>query len=177
MSDNPTTSYLTAHAHEVGKLVLSVSLFDDDLTTLLSQCFALSEFQENALLRPMNTRAKIETLNRIGKLFMNPEEQKALSTWCQTAKDKLDERNEVIHGQPGLDAEGEPTFRLYSGKRGIFGKPETWSIIRVWELMCSFGEMSDQIRNEVYPQFQTWIEKARGGAQTQPTDEQTPPEK
>lgn len=161
------TPYLTAYVGEIGKIIFSASVFDDELTKLLSECFNLTEFQENALLRPLSTRAKIGNLGRLAKLFMRGGQLKRLSAWCDTATKKLDDRNALVHGQPGQDG-SEVTFRLFSGQRGIFGKPEVWTIDRVCDLRDYFIDAVDEIEKTIRPQFQAWIEETHGQVHSQP---------
>ncbi|MFP5329401.1 MAG: hypothetical protein ACLGHC_04605 [Alphaproteobacteria bacterium] len=163
MAENP---YLTAYVGEIGKIVFSVSVFEDLLTNLISDCFNLSEIQENALLRPLPTRAKIETLSRLGQMALDKPGQKALSKWCETTKERLEDRNALVHGQPGQEGR-HVTFRVYSGKHGFFGKPEVWTMNDVCDVRDYFILACDEVEQTIRPKFEAWIVRMSEGAHSQ----------
>ena len=124
--DQTSAEYLSIHGQEIGRLIIGLGIFDDDITGIISQSLRLNELQENALLRPMNTRAKVELLGRLGKLFLKGDELKHLSNWCTRTKKALDDRNSLIHGAPG-HMNGKVYFRSWTGKNKLIGTPEPYA--------------------------------------------------
>ena len=106
---------------------------------------------------------------------MSKKEHKNLSGWCETVKRKLDDRNEIVHGQPAMK-DGEPTFRLYSGKHGMLGQAQAWPIDRVCDLRDFFIDADLEVDKKIRPLFETWIAKARDDAHSRFAYGRTPPE-
>jgi hypothetical protein len=173
MDDHTSNEYMNEFVHQMGRMIIAASLFDDDLTNLLSECFCLLPLQENALLRPLSTRAKAELLARVGKLFLTEDRMKPINAWCTTVKATLDERNELIHGSPG-HKDGKIHFRSYGGKHRMLGKSDAWDTQRVSDLADRFSGFSDEVGKLRSAPFSEWIEVALAMLRSQFASEQTP---
>lgn len=138
-------------------LTLTASTLDTALGDLLTECLYLSPTQEKSLMRPLGTRAKIDTLQRLAKFaFDRPAERKPITSWCERAKARMNERNTVIHGAPGIH-DGKVTLRLYSSSNAFDGKMEEWPKERVTDLFLSISDLKKELENEIRPLFANWI--------------------
>lgn len=150
--DQTSAEYLRLHGQQIGRLIIGLGIFDDDITSIVSQSLRLNELQENALLRPMNTRAKVELLGRLGRLFLKGDELKLLSKWCDRAKKALDDRNSLIHGAPG-HMDGKVYFRSWTGKNKLIGKPEPWPTEKIDGLNEKFLALDAELEKKLLPLF------------------------
>jgi hypothetical protein len=156
MSDEPLQDDLDEYIKTIGLLVVRASSFDYQLAGLLSECFSLTAVQENVLLRPLGTRAKVDMLQRLSK-FIESSQHKEICKWCQSVKDHFDERNTVVHGVPGM-WEGKITLRLYSAAKAFTGRGEEWPLARVSELGTKINDLGVQLDTFIRPAFEQWIE-------------------
>ena len=152
MEDQTSDNYLAKLSHEIGVLVVGCSLFDDDITTIISQSLRLNQLQENALLRPLATRAKAELLVKIGKMFLKPLQTKKLSTWSENVRKALDERNNIVHGAP-CHVDDKVHFRTWSGKNRMLGQSEEWPTERITALNGRFFAFDNELNDELLPLF------------------------
>ena len=157
-------------------VVVNSSTLDTALSDLLAQCLYLSTTQENALLRPLGTRAKIDTLQRLAKFALSPlPSVKTVTSWCERAKAKMNERNTVIHGAPGIH-KGKITLRLYTGGKAFDGEMEEWPKERVSNLHEAIFELRKELQTEVAPLFDTWLRATRKYHREHFDGPRTPPE-
>jgi len=176
MEDQTSGEYMGIFSEQMGRLVIAVSLFDDDLSDLLAECMCLTPLQENLLLRPLSTRGKVEMLGRIGGAFLKSDNLKLLNKWCRTVKDILDERNELIHGIPGHQ-DNKIHFRSFAGKNRIVGKPQAWTAEDVSKLADEFILFSEQLNDHLRAVFDVWIESTRAEVLASLSAQRTPSKK
>jgi hypothetical protein len=145
--------YFEEHAVHVARVTYAAAYLDDSVSTFIADFLDLEEFQENALLRPMMTRAKIELLQRLRNHYVGGEAAKAMSRLCEEAKTALNERNALIHGVV-TEVDGQIAMRSWIGKARLTGEPELWPIERccalaqtLMNLMSALDEVIDGFRN------------------------------
>jgi hypothetical protein len=178
MEDQTSAEYLEKYMHQIGAVVIAASMFDYALASLLSECFCLSAFQENALLRPLGTRPKLDILQRIAKLALDAKDPdlKRVTVWSEGAKTTLNDRNTVIHGTPGHH-DKKVTFRLYSGSKAFGVDPEPWPLEKVQDLCTKISGLRKDVDNQIRPIFAQWIQAARQYVADELSSAETPDEK
>jgi len=177
MEDQSSREYILELAREIGMVVFSSGNLDTSLGHLLTECLYLSPTQERALMRPLGTRAKIDTLLRLSKFaFDKAAQRKLVSSWCNRAKAKMDERNTVIHGTPGI-YDGKIKLHLYSSSNAFEGKNEEWPKERVSGLFHAIVDLKRELETEIRPEFAVWIQAARKFHAEHWSGPQTPPVK
>lgn len=97
--DQQSAEYFEEHAVQTGRAI-AAAYFDNALTEYLSTFLDLSELQENVLLRPMSTRAKIDLMARLTKRYLPSEREREMRAVFSEARLALDERNALVHGVP-----------------------------------------------------------------------------
>jgi hypothetical protein len=150
--DQFSEEYFEEHAVHVARVVFAASLLDDSVTTFIAEFLGLEEYQENALLRPMQSRAKIDLLQRLTNHYVGGETAKAMTRLCEAAKTALNERNAIVHGVV-VEVDGKLSMRSWVGKAKLTGEPDAWPVERVHalagriiELMHALDELIDGFR-------------------------------
>lgn len=140
--DQQSDEYFLAHSAQTGRMISAAAYFDDSLTLFLSGYLGLSELQEDALLRPMSTRAKVDLVGRLAKRFIESKVEKELRAILNEALACLDERNALVHGVPG-QVDGRYAIISWSGKKRLDPQPEAWPVERVCQLASRFMSLHD----------------------------------
>ncbi len=151
--DQLSNEYFEEHAVHVARVVFAASLLDDSVTTFIAQFLGLEEYQENALLRPMQSRGKIDLLQRVTNHYIGGETAKDMSKLCEAAKSAMNDRNAIVHGVI-VEKEGKLAMRSWVGKARLTGEPEYWPVERVCELAGRLMALTDQI-DELIAEFGT----------------------
>lgn len=136
--------YFEEHSVHVARVVFAASMLDDSVTTFVSAFLDLEDFQENALLRPMQTRGKIELLQRLTNHYVGGETAKVMSGLCEAAETALNERNAIVHGVV-VEADGKLALRSWVGKSRLTGEPDEWPVERVCALARRLLDLMDEI--------------------------------
>ena len=142
--DQLSPEYFEEHAVHVARVVFAAALLDDSVTTFIAEFLDLEDYQENALLRPMQSRAKIDLLQRLTNHYVGGDTAKAMAKLCQAAKDALNDRNALIHGV-STEVDGKLAFRSWVGKSKLTGEPELWPVERVCALAQTLLSLMDAI--------------------------------
>jgi hypothetical protein len=142
--DQLSEEYFEEHAVQVARVVFAASLLDDSVTTFIAEFLDLEEYQENALLRPMQSRAKIDLLQRLTNHYVGGETAKTMAKLCKTATSALQDRNAIVHGV-STEIDGKLAFRSWVGKAKLTGKPEEWPVERVCALAHELMHITDAI--------------------------------
>jgi hypothetical protein len=151
--DQQSPEYFEEHAVHVARVIFAAAMLDDLVSTFIAEFLDLEEFQENALLRPMGTRAKIDLLQRLSNHYVGRKETKSINSLFAAARDALEERNAVVHGIPS-QIDGAFAFRSWTGKAKLTGEPDLWPVERVCALAGRFIWISDA--------FQTLLDGFQG---------------
>ena len=143
--DQTSPEYFEEHAVHVARVVYSAVTFDDAISTFIAEFLGLEDYQENALLRPMGHRAKVDLLQRLTNHYLPRTVAKSMAGFFNAAKEAIDGRNALIHGVP-VELEGG-AFGLVSwvGKNKLLGEPEPWPVERVCQLAQRFILLGDQV--------------------------------
>ena len=142
--DQLSEEYFEEHAVQVARVVFAASLLDDSVTTFIAEFLDLEEYQENALLRPMQSRAKIDLLQRLTNHYVGGDTAKAMAKLCKEATSALQDRNAIVHGV-STEIDGKLGFRSWVGKAKLTGKPEEWPVERVCQLAFKIIDLTDAI--------------------------------
>jgi hypothetical protein len=142
--DQLSPEYFEEHAVHVARVVFAAAYLDDSVTTFIAEFLGLEDFQENALLRPMMTRAKIELLQRLTNHYVGGETAKAMTKLCEAAKNALNDRNALIHGVV-TEVDGKMAIRSWVGKTKLTGEPELWPVQRVCMLAQTLMSLMDAL--------------------------------
>lgn len=164
--DQQSPEYFEEHSIQVARVVFAAATLDDLVSTFIAEFLDLADFQENALLRPMGTRAKIDLMQRLSNHYIGKKQTKAINGLFVAARDALDQRNAIIHGIPS-EIDGKFAFRSWTGKAKLTGEPELWPIERVCGLAHRLIWIGDQFQ-ELIDGFQGM--KANYGASLEPDD-------
>ena len=151
MADEPnemSVEFLDQYSIQIDRVVVAAGLFDDALSETITDLLELRPLQEAVLVRPMQPRAKLDLLIRLGKQFLETEESKQLSGYAEAAKKTLEERNALIHGSPG-HKDRKIMFRSFTGQYRLTGSPQRWTIQRVSDLASAVIEHSDGLAEAV----------------------------
>jgi hypothetical protein len=140
--DQQTPEYFEEHTIQIGRVVCAAAYFDDAISTFLAEYLDLSELQENALLRPMSTRAKVDLIASLSKRGLSAKYERQMRPLFKEAKNALDERNALIHGVPA-ELDGKMAFVSWVGKGKLDPKPEPWPVERVCMLATRFLGLMD----------------------------------
>jgi len=162
MVDQNSNEYVLDFTQQIGLLVVIASGFDSSLSDLLSECFYLSATQQNVLLRPLSTRAKLDILQRLARHVHGNKDPKTkkIVAWSEAVKSKFNDRNTLVHGVPGF-WDGEIRMRVYSAGNAFSGDPEAWPKEKVTDLHLAINDAAKEIESEIRPYFETWIQAAR----------------
>lgn len=142
--------FLDQYSIQIARVVVAAGHYDDALSETIADLLELKPLQEAVLVRPVQPRAKLDTLNRLGKQFLAKDDSKKLSTYVDAAKKTLDERNALIHGSPG-HKDGKIMFRSFTGQYRLTGSPQRWTIQRVSDLATAIIDHSDELAGIVAP--------------------------
>jgi hypothetical protein len=142
--DQLSEEYFKEHAVHVARVVFAASLLDDSITTFIAEFLDLEEFQENALLRPMQSRAKVDLLQRLTNHYIGGDTAKAMTKLCEAAKAALNDRNAIVHGVV-VHVNGKLSMRSWVGKAKLTGAPDAWPVERVHALAGRLLEIMDAI--------------------------------
>lgn len=142
--DQQSDEYFQAHAAQTGRVISAAAYFDDAITEFLSAYLGLTELQEDALLRPMTTTAKIDLLGRLAKLYLDPNTEKDLRPMLQEGRACLEERNSLVHGVPG-QVDGKFAIISWRGKNRLDPQPEEWPVEKVCQLASRFMYLCDLV--------------------------------
>jgi hypothetical protein len=98
----------------------------------------------------------------LGKYIYGKEpQQKLIANWCDRAKKRLEDRNIVVHGSPGIDPRtGKITLRLYSAGKAFEGGPDEWSAARVKHLALEIRALEREVETLLSPAFDLWTQAA-----------------
>lgn len=151
--DQLSQEYFEEHAIHVARVTFAAAYLDDSVATFISEFLDLEEYQENALLRPMMTRAKIELLQRLTNHYVGGETAKTMSKLCESAKAALNDRNALIHGVV-TEVDGKIAMRSWVGKSKLTGEPELWPVERVCVLAQTLLSLMDAL-DEVIDGFRS----------------------
>jgi hypothetical protein len=159
--DQTSEGYFEEHAIQVARVVYSAANFDHAISTFIAEFLGLEDYQENALLRPMGHRAKVDLLQRLTNHYLPSIAAKEIAPFFKAARDAIDARNALIHGVP-VELEGG-AFGLISwvGKNKLLGEPEPWPVQRVCQLAQSFILLGDQVQ-ELVDEFRKHKANAAG---------------
>ena len=142
--DQLSNQYFEEHAVHVARVVFAASLLDDSVTTFIAQFLGLEEYQENALLRPMQSRGKIDLLQRLTNHYVGGDVAKTMSKLCEAAKTAMNDRNAIVHGVV-VEKEGKLAMRSWVGKARLTGEPEYWPVERVFDLASRLIAITGQL--------------------------------
>lgn len=134
---------MDAFAHASGRVLLAAGVYDEDLAVFCSDLLTLTKLQENALVRPMSTRNKLDMLQRLAAHFLNVGPSKAVTKYCENTKKVFDERNSLVHASPGHDKQGRVSLKSFTGKNKLTGKPENWDIDRLNALVANISKANE----------------------------------
>ena len=143
--DQQSHEYFEEHAVQTARVLYATSYFDDTLSDFLAEYLELNELQDNALLRPMSTRSKIDLLGRLAKTFLEPKAEKTFRPFLNEAKSALDERNSMVHGVPATD-EGKFCLVSWTGKDRLNPQPRPWPVEKVCQLAFRFVELEASLK-------------------------------
>jgi len=96
--DQTSRTYLDQIALSLGKMVISCSNLEHDLTMAIAQILSLNEVQERTLVMPMGISGKLTLLNRIAKDYLTKDEYKRVTNITDQIRKAADKRNDLIHG-------------------------------------------------------------------------------
>lgn len=137
-----SNEYLEEHTLQIGRVVLAAAMLDDLISTFIADFLGLEDYQENALLRPLQSRAKVDLLQRLTNHYLDKDTAKSMSPVFQSARDALEERNALIHGVP-TEMDGQIAFVSWVGKNKLVGAPDLWPVQRVCCLAQTFITLGD----------------------------------
>ena len=146
--DQQSDEYFNEHAVQCGRMLGAAAYFDDALTIFIAKYLELNVLQENALLRPMSTRAKVDLMAKISRKFLDVDSEKQMRGWFSEARGCLDERNAVVHGVPA-QIDGRFAYVSWTGKNRLDPAPDPWPIERVCELANRFVSLTDFLQQLV----------------------------
>ncbi len=133
--DERSPEFLDAYTKEIARVIIASAYLDDELCGLITATLDLNDIQANALVRPMQARAKLDLMERLVNTFVKDKKDAAVVTkFIRECKSAFLDRNEVAHGLFGHNSDGEVTVRSYSGKAKLTGQPKRWTIQQVGEL-------------------------------------------
>lgn len=146
--DEMSVEFLDQFSIQIARVVIAAGHYDDALTATITKLLNLNSIQEAAFLRPMQPRAKLDLLERLGKQFLPTAQYKQLCKYTKAAKETLDERNALIHGIAG-HKDRKVSIRSYTGKFKLTGEPQRWTINRVSDLGTALMDHEDALTGAV----------------------------
>lgn len=141
-TDQQSDAYFEEHSAQTGRVISCAAYFDDAISEFLASYLELSQLQENALLRPMSTRNKVDLLGRLSNQFVDKASLGEMKRLLSEARSALDERNALVHGVPGV-VDGKFALISWVGKGKLDPKPDEWPVQRVCRLAQRFIGLTD----------------------------------
>lgn len=122
--DKPSRQELDQLALSLGRVVVTCSMLEHEMTMVIAEILSLNEVQERTLVRPMATSVKVTLLNRIAKDYLRAEDCKRVTKLTTAIKDAAEKRNDLIHGlYVHSPDDNTPAVLTFSGAARIKGSP------------------------------------------------------
>ena len=172
--DNPSRGEMDQLALSLGRVVITCSMLEHDLTMTIAEILSLNEVQERTLLRPMATSTKLALLNRIAKDFLSKDDCKRVTTVTGNIKDASEKRNDLIHGlYVHSDADKSAAVLSFSGSARITGKPTALTPRELELFRVNLVWLSDKLISlrPLFPKIER-APKMRGSASNKPRSKQ-----
>src|SRR6476659_8675206 len=98
--DETSRQHLDQMALSLGRLVITCSQLENDLTMTIAEIMSLNEVQERGLVRPMKTSVKLSLLNRLATDFLkSARHQERVKKVTTAIKNATEARNDLVHGE------------------------------------------------------------------------------
>ncbi|MGE5513255.1 MAG: hypothetical protein ACM31O_18650 [Bacteroidota bacterium] len=123
-AQKPSRKEMDQLALSLGRVVITCSKLEHEMTMVIAEILSLNEVQERGLVRPMGTSVKITLLNRIARDYLTDEDCKRVTQITDQIKVASEKRNDLVHGlYVHLAEKNAPAVLTFSGASRLKGKP------------------------------------------------------
>jgi hypothetical protein len=135
-------------AEGVGRVIISFSLLEHDLTIALAKIFRFTLIQERSFVRPMSISTKIEVVRTVYKEYgpRGGETERWLKFLLKDIRHCADLRNELAHSFYG-HRKGKFALLTFSGTAKLSGQPVAWTPQTLNDLANRVALIRTQIPN------------------------------
>ena len=131
----------------IGRVIISFSMLEHDLTITLAKMLKLTLLQEHAFIRPMSISTKIELLRALKKQYgIKGESKRWLDFLLKDIRHCADRRNDLAHSYYGQKG-GEFALLTFSGGAKLSGQPVSWTPAALNHLSARIGLIRTKIHD------------------------------